>query len=95
MTLHKQSLYAVDVHTQGVGVTASAVACSSLRSQMTQSHNSLLGTPSGRYLVVDSSIGRDLGRWDSYGDAEAHVGEHCAMDPEADLDIVDLAVTPL
>ena len=71
------------------GVTVSAVACSSLRSQMLFSSR-LLGVPAGRYLVSDLERGLDLGRWDSYSDAEAHLGEHAAMDPEADLEITDL-----
>ena len=58
-------------------------------------HSRLLGVPAGRYLVSDLELGVDLGRWDSYSDAEAHLGEHAAMDPEADLEITDLAACPL
>ena len=54
---------------------------------------SILGNPAGRFVVSDDD-GNWLGRWDSYGDAEAHKGEHCAMDPEAILHIDDLAETP-
>ena len=54
----------------------------------------ILGTPAGRYLVIDHSDDSALGRWDSYWDADAHVGEHQAMDPEADLEICDLAEMP-
>lgn len=53
-----------------------------------------LGTPSGRFVVTNDD-GIWLGRWDTLGDAEAHLGEHIAMDPEADLTIIDLAITPL
>jgi len=72
-----------------VGAPPTAVHLTAMNSQ-----NSLLGTPSGRFLVIDHSDDSTLGRWDSYADAEAHVGEHVAMDPEADLEIHDLAVTP-
>ena len=45
--------------------------------------------------MIDHRDDSTLGRWDTYGDAEAHLGEHQAMDPEADLEIYDLAETPL
>ena len=49
----------------------------------------ILGAPYGRFMVVSHSDDCLLGRWDSYEDAEAHRGEHLAMDPEADLEIYD------
>jgi hypothetical protein len=54
----------------------------------------MLGTAHGRYVVMNHSNDQWIGRWDTYDDASAHVGEHCAMDPEADLGIYDLAETP-
>ena len=53
----------------------------------------MLGVSTGRFVVVDGD-GNWLGRWDNYGDAEAHKGEHQAMDPEADLEVYDLSETP-
>lgn len=76
----------------GSGVSLCSSALNSLNSHNSQ--DSLLGTPFGRFLVIDHSDDSTLGRWDSYADADAHVGEHVAMDPEADLEIYDLAVTP-
>jgi len=53
-----------------------------------------LGTPLGRFIVVDHDDDSTIGRWDSFEDAEAHVGELRAMDPEADLEICDLTEMP-
>ena len=50
----------------------------------------LLGNPHGRF-VVSNDDGDWLGRWDTLGDAEAHAGEHKAMDREATLWVYDLA----
>lgn len=57
------------------------------------SNHTLLGVSTGRFVVVDDN-GNWLGRWDSYDDAEAHKGEHQAMDPEADLEVYDLDEIP-
>ena len=50
----------------------------------------LLGAKDGQFVVTDDN-GDWLGRWDTYGDAEAHQGEVEAEDPEACLEIYDLA----
>jgi hypothetical protein len=46
----------------------------------------ILGTTRGHWLVVknDETL---LGRWNTQADADAHAGEHQAMDPEADLSV--------
>ena len=54
----------------------------------------ILGNPAGRFFVVEINEDCTLGRWDSYEDAEAHAGEHQAMDPEAELRIYDSAEQP-
>ena len=54
----------------------------------------MFGDEFGRFVVSDLSSDTWIGRWDSLGDAEAHYGEHMAMDPEADLEVYDLSETP-
>ena len=48
----------------------------------------MYGDVHGRYVLACSVTGGWHGRWDSLGDAEAHLNE--TMDPEADLEIIDL-----
>lgn len=50
----------------------------------------MYGDVDGRYVLACSVTGGWHGRWDSLGDAEAHLGEAMTMDPEADLEIIDL-----